>query len=414
MTFAAVICEFNPLHNGHAYLLAKAKKRTGCDALVCVMSGNFVQRAEPAVADMRTRAHAALLCGADAVIELPALYATACGERFSEGAINILNSIPGVTHLVFGSESGNLEFMQKVAAIQTEESELFKRTLKEALDKGIPYAAAYGQATGTVSGSLAPKSPNDLLGIEYLKQLIKSGSAIRPVAIKRVGAGHHDTEQRDGFSSATAIRAFFESGDASAARNAMPEAAFELFLAELCQGQAATDCSKGMQAEALEQVLRQRRACFGVLTVLALRSREMSGCPDAGEGLEIKLKLNALEYIDLDKIIEKTKSKRYTEARVRRLCLQALLGITHYPTTPQIPAKLIGVRANLKAAILRCLPKSIIVKNKDFEKYAAALSPAESEAARYIWSVNKTAAFMFPLIKGREGDLYASQPILTV
>ena len=483
MKFAAVICEFNPFHNGHAHLLQEARKLSGCDALLCVMSGDFVQRARPAAADMRLRAHAALLNGADAAIELPALYATACGEQFAAGAINIIGSIPGVAHLCFGSESGRLKYLQKAAEIQCKESGLFKQTLRRLLDEGRPYAAAYAQATEKELGEAAPRLPNDVLGVEYLKRLLKTGSAIQPVAIQRVGAGYRGAEHKGAYSSASALRDFFKSGDFDAAKNAMPESAYRLFQADFDK-------------------YRQADEYFDVLAAEALRSRDLSLCPDGGEGLELKLKKNARKFAALDKIVAATKSKRYTEARIRRLCLQALLGITHYPgqgagddetknekrktkndrlnqitnedescavgresspvaaaespslpihyslftihspaphsslltpnsppsairhppstvftihspsAAPPLPAKLLGVNAALKNAILRVLPKNIIVRNKDFEAYVSALSPVGQEAARYIWRVNRIAAGIYPLLRARDGEFYASEPLL--
>ena len=419
MRLAAVVCEFNPFHNGHAYLLSEARAKTGCDAVICVMSGNFTQRARPAVADMRVRAHTALLNGADAVIELPALYATACGERFAAGAVNIINTIPEITHLVFGSESGDLNYLQRISEAQLEESPFFKQTLKDALDKGMPYAAAYSLATEAAAGGAAPKPPNDLLGVEYLKQLARTGSPVIPIAVKRIGAGYHDSENKGAFSSAAAIRALFENGNPDAAREAVPESAFKLLSSYIGAGKAANKN-------------------FELLAIAALRNRDFSRCPDAGEGLELKLRANALRYTSLDKIVAETKSKRYTEARIRRLCLQALLHIednepdfiavktdpkqTVYPAPSSlpstrlpfaipypIPAKLIGVRESLKDAILRTLPKNIIVKNKDFSAYAAA-----QVAAQRVWSVNQAAARIFPLLFAYDGEFYASLPLLTV
>ncbi|MCL2375482.1 MAG: nucleotidyltransferase family protein, partial [Firmicutes bacterium] len=117
MKIVAVVTELNPFHYGHKYLLQEAKKLSGCDAVLCIMSGQFVQRGSPAIVSMRTRAKMALLNGADLVTELPVLYATACGERFSEGAINIANSTKEITHLAFGSECGDLQQLQKIAEI---------------------------------------------------------------------------------------------------------------------------------------------------------------------------------------------------------------------------------------------------------------------------------------------------------
>ena len=396
MKFAAVVGEFNPFHNGHAYLLEKARDISGCDTVLCVMSGNFVQRAFPAIADMRVRAHAALLNGADAIIELPALYATACSERFAEAAVNIINSIPAVSHLVFGSESGELSYLQKIAETQAFESEKFKLILKQFLNNGIPYAAAYAKATEAESGETPPNKPNDILAVEYIKQLLKTNSRVIPVAVKRTGADYHDPKFQGHFSSATAVRGFLAHGNDAAAIESMPKTAAVLF----------------QDATASFPVITKN---FDLLVINALRTNDYAGCPDAGEGLEIKLKKTALKSTVLDQVIAEAKSKRYTEARIRRLCLQVLFNITHYPMLNFfIPAKLIGVRNELKDSILSNLPQNITVQNKNISQYIATLAPAQQQEAHYIQSINQLAALLFPLLQNRDGKFYESEPLLTV
>ncbi|MCL2061428.1 MAG: nucleotidyltransferase family protein [Firmicutes bacterium] len=393
MKIAAVICEFNPFHLGHAYLLDEARKRTECDLLVCVQSGNFVQRAEPAIADMHVRARAALLNGADAVIELPALYATACGERFSEGAVNILNSFADA--LVFGSESGDLAYLYSVARIQAHETESFKKALQEGLDAGKAYAAAYAHATALhLNGASAPELPNDLLAVEYLKQLIKTSSPVTPVAVQRKGAAFHDAAFSGAFSSAAALRESLRENNLSALRQAMPTSAFDAFFTKnkIC--------------------IRTLKNNFDLLIVEALRNRDLSGLADAGqEGLTARLKKASARFIRLDGIIAAAKSKRYTHARIRRLCLQALLGITHYPdiTDFNIPARLIGVKEAAKSAVLARLPQTVFVQNKDFLKVFKTCADAA-----YIRRVNQTAANCWPLLAQQDGAYYESLPLTVV
>jgi len=398
MKVVAIICEFNPLHNGHALLIKKAKELTGADAILCVMSGNFVQRAEPSILDSRVRARAALLCGADLVVELPALYSTACADRFSEGAVNIISSIKNVTHIAFGSECGDIEFLKKVASVQVQESDEFKSRLREFLDSGISYPRALGLATKSELGlETEVNLPNDLLGIEYLKALKRCGDKVQAVTIKRIGS-HHDSELKGEFSSSSAVRGTVLGKNFSQAKKALPKYVQKLVVDELKKW--------SVNYKLMEQFV-----------VLALRLNDLSVCPDSGEGLDIKLKKAAQEFVLLDDIFGSAKSKRYTLARIKRLALQSVLGITHYPTIGEfkIPSRLIGVKKDLKGVLLPLMPKNIIVQNKDFDNYVAELGCEKDKAAcEYIEKISANASLIYPLLQGKNGLFYKSEGLLEV
>ncbi|MCL2256445.1 MAG: nucleotidyltransferase family protein, partial [Firmicutes bacterium] len=198
MKICAVICEFNPFHNGHKYVLEKAKEMSCCDAVLCIMSGNFVQRAEPSIINKANRTKVALENGADFVVELPTMFAIMTGELFSYGAINIINQIKTVTHIAFGSECGNIESLKKTANLQL--SEEFNEKLKNMLKSGMSYSSAMSILSGFEMKS------NDILAVEYLKQLLKINSNIEPIAIKRQKSNYNDKGLIENFSSATAIR----------------------------------------------------------------------------------------------------------------------------------------------------------------------------------------------------------------
>ncbi len=214
MKTIGIIAEYNPFHNGHQYQIAKAKERTGADACIVVMSGDFTQRGTPAVWDKHKRTHMALLGGADLVLELPACYATASAAYFARGAVTLLNSLGVVDVLCFGSECPDTSLLQNAAVLFAREPEPYQKQLKKALKDGLSYPAARARAYASCQADLtaqpaaAPSDllpqrslpdpggfltqPNNILGVEYCKCLLQLHSSIRPMALERLGAGHHE------------------------------------------------------------------------------------------------------------------------------------------------------------------------------------------------------------------------------
>lgn len=215
MKVVGLITEYNPFHNGHKYHLEEAKKRTGADYVVVVMSGNFVQRGTPALMDKYTRTKMALSSGADLVLELPTCYASSSAEFFSLGAISLLHKLGIVDELCFGSECGDIDALTSIARFLLHEPHEFKKILNEKLKEGSTYPEARMDALIHCLGNhIEPivSSPNNILGIEYIKALITLNSNIKPVTIKRITASYHSqsltNEPMNTFtiSSATAIR----------------------------------------------------------------------------------------------------------------------------------------------------------------------------------------------------------------
>ena len=195
-----IIAEYNPFHSGHRYQLEESLRLTGADHTVVVMSGDFVQRGAPALLDKYARAEAALRCGADLVLELPVLYAAASAEYFAAGAAALLDSLGAVTHLCFGSECGDIGQLCRIAHVFSEEPEDYRSALKGFLKEGDSYPGARARALALTRPSGLPEnweeilsSPNNILGIEYIRALQRLGSSIRPVTVKRLGAGYHDS-----------------------------------------------------------------------------------------------------------------------------------------------------------------------------------------------------------------------------
>lgn len=221
MKTAAIIAEFNPFHNGHAYLIKEAKKKTGADRVVIIMSGNFVQRGEPAFMDKFTRAEMALKNGADLVVELPIVYATGSAAYFALGAVKMVKKLRTVDYLCFGSETANIELLKTIASIIQNEDDIYTSTLQSYLKHGFSFArsrenailksiAMSGMNISAETVQSVLNSPNSILAIEYLIALKKSNCYAEPVAIKRTDAGYKNMGLTSSHVSAMAIRSLYQ------------------------------------------------------------------------------------------------------------------------------------------------------------------------------------------------------------
>lgn len=212
MNVTAIISEYNPLHKGHLYHIETARKETNADFIIAIMSGDFVQRGTPAILDKYTRAEAALKSGVDLVLELPVIYASASAEYFAFGAVALANRLGIVDHLSFGSEYGQADKFMETAKLLLTEPEEIKLPLKEALKCGLSYPAARAYALKAAYPELSDilDQPNNILGIEYCKALLKLNSTIKPHTIKRMGQDYHSLETTSGFASATGIRTLLD------------------------------------------------------------------------------------------------------------------------------------------------------------------------------------------------------------
>ena len=203
MKAVGIIAEYNPFHNGHLYQIQEIKKMFPEYPIIVVMSGNFTERGEPAIVNKWVRTKVALQNGVDLVVELPFPFATASADLFAKGAITILSALQ-VSHLVFGSESNDLNMLQKVANIQIDNEE-FNQKVKEKLKTGISYPKALAITTKELTG-YEVKNPNDVLGISYLKELILQQADITPVTIQRTNSYHSKSLPKGTIASATSIR----------------------------------------------------------------------------------------------------------------------------------------------------------------------------------------------------------------
>lgn len=307
---AAVICEYNPFHNGHKHQLDTARSITGCDGIVALMSGNYVQRGDFSVYPKQFRARAALSCGADLILENPAMFTLRSAEGYAYSAVYTLNSLGCIDYLVFGAESDDLTTLKNIAALLVDEPHNYRSALKNELSQGVSYAAARCKAIGRTLGETAEviiKQPNNLLAVEYLKALIRLNSSIEPVLIRRRGAGHHSEKASGETASASFIRSQLMSG--TEISEYVPNSASEIY--------------SGIHP------FNPKNADSAILSSLCLCSvKELSETSDISEGLENKIKSELLTCTSLDELILSVKSKRYAYSRIKRSLLCAFLRIS--------------------------------------------------------------------------------------
>lgn len=310
MAVAGVIAEYNPFHRGHAWLLAEIRRRLGEEtAVVVCMSGNFVQRGEFAAACKHSRAEMALRCGADLVLELPTPWAAATAERFAQGGVAVLAATGVVTHLAFGCESGALVPLERIAACL--DSGAYHAGLRRFMDEGMTFAAArQGVVRGLTDRETSEhlSAPNNALAVEYLRAL--RGTGIAPLALPRIGAGHDSGEESE-YPSASAIRGRLLAGGDW--RSMLPEASVAILSREMEAGRAPVTMYRCQRA-VLAQLRRMEEEAF----------RPYDG---GGEGLYHRFYDAVQAASSLDRILETAKTRRYPMARLRRLLLQAYLGV---------------------------------------------------------------------------------------
>lgn len=240
MNITGIIAEYNPFHNGHAYHIEETRKQTRADYIIAVISGNFVQRGAPALADKYLRTRMALLGGADLVLELPVCGAVSSAETFAKSGIHILDRLNCVTHISFGTESPDTDLLFSLAALFAGEPAPYRDLLSSYLKEGLSFPAARQAAAAKYlhldSDLSALNQPNNILGIEYLKTLMQANSDLIPCTIPRQGGSYHDTDIHSEFSSATALRdAIFSCGNSASAdtachlKNQTPDVCYQAF-----------------------------------------------------------------------------------------------------------------------------------------------------------------------------------------
>lgn len=366
MKTAGIIAEYNPFHKGHEYQIRYTKEKLKADYVIVAMSGDYVQRGTPALISKHVRAEMALRCGADLVLEMPVSISTASAEAFAMGGVSLLDSLGVVDMLCFGSESGEISALRELAEILVEEPEEYKKLLKSFLSEGLTFPAARSQALteyfknprnfngDDFDGVLTPllnevtqilNTPNNILGIEYCKALLRLNSQIRPVTIRREGMGYHETTVPDGnstvaspdlqsptdfFASATAIRNLIlqDSPDPDALASQIPGQAFPVFQKAVNSGEFLTENS-------LDSILSY--------CLMKENVKSLSSYMDVSEDLARRIINQQNLLLSFSQSISVLKTRELTQTRIQRALLHIILNIHTAPT--QIPfARVLGFR----------------------------------------------------------------------
>ena len=341
MRTVGVIAEYNPFHSGHAHHLRQARALARADAAVAVMSTCFTQRGEAALLSPADRAQMALLAGADAVFALPAMWSVRDAEHFALGGVSLLTSL-GVDAISFGAETADIDLLARAAALLEEPDEQLSTAMQARMSRGLPYPAALSDAIRERDPAVASllDSPNNTLAVCYLRAIRRLGAEVEVIPVPRQGA-YHDTSLTGAFASATALRGAILRGDWHGAEQAMPVEAFSVLRDAALHGRLH-------RPEALDLLLLDR--------LRAMTPEELRQLPDLSEGVELRLSAAAQSAATREELLQSAKTRRYTHARLSRLCAHALLGFTAplLTGTPLPPAAwLLGLRESARPLMSR-------------------------------------------------------------
>lgn len=381
MKITAIICEYNPMTNGHVKHLRAAREETGADTVLCVMSGSFVQRGDAAVADKYIRAAAAVRLGAEIVVELPTIYAVSPADNFAYGAVKTISAFPDVEYISFGSECGDADLLTKTAHLLADEPEELKSLIQYYLKDGNSYPKAralavdaYAEKTvgySDVKGVL--DEPNNVLGVAYIIAIIKANLSIKVHTIKRIGAGYNNDNIEEEYPSATAIRQSVRRGELEKIKGAVPLEAYS-YLLQLNRN----DTSLG------DMILFKLKSISGY---------DLEKYYDISGGIHNRIKLAANEASTLEQLLEAAKTKKYTMARLKRICLYALFDITQ----------------EMYNEAVKCPPYiQILAINKERKDILSALSETcKNVLTRYsdVNLVDKSLRFLIKLDFTTQGTL---------
>lgn len=340
MKVVGIITEYNPFHNGHKYHIEKAKEITGADYVIAVMSGNFVQRGHPALMDKYSRSRMALNNGLDLVLELPTYYATASAEFFALGAVSLLDGLGIVDYICFGSECGDIKLLDEAARLFNNPSDKFQDLISSYLRNGLSYPMARAKAASkflTIDGDSKDKAltnlisePNNILGIEYIKALLRINSSIKPITISRTKAHYHDKEVNYPIvnnqspdkntdytvSSATAIRNIIEDTDSllalSPIKDSVPQNVFDYFTSNY-------NITCPITIKDFESIIKYK--------LLWESKHDLSSYQDLSPDMADRIKNIDLINTNIQDLIEKIKTKNITLTRVNRSLIHVLLDI---------------------------------------------------------------------------------------
>lgn len=373
MSRAAVICEFNPFHNGHKFLLEKIKTDFR-DEVICIMSGSFVQRGDIAITDKYARAEAALKNGADIVVELPTVYALSGAQTFAENGVHIAAAM-NCKRLYFGAED-TINDLKEVAGLL--ENKLINDNIRALMKDGHYYPKALSLSVGEKHAKVL-EQPNNILALEYIKACQQYG--IMPIAIPRKGAQHDDDVIRDGIASASKIRELIENGESYKLLTPME-------ITDPCNIQR------------IESAILYR--------LKTMTAEELHHIADVSEGIEYRIIDAAKHYNSLSEIYKAVKTKRYTMARIRRIILSAFLDITaDMQNTPVPYLRILGVKSGLEDLLKGAKLPLIIKTRTDYESL-------NHYSAKEIFKVDLRAAEAMNICRNDQPLNEFTQPVIKV
>ena len=390
-----IIAEYNPFHNGHSYHIQNTKAQTGADFVVAVMTGNFTQRGNTSVINKWEKAKMALNGDADLVIELPTIYSISSAENFASGAVKILNELGIVDTISFGMEANDVSTLNNIANVLVNEPPEYKTILEHELGKGNSFPKARENALMMYLNDIkryanVVKGSNNILAIEYLKALKKQKSSIVPFGVKREKVYYNSTKIIDEYASATGIRNLLLHNQLEEVRKVVPAKSYSILLNNLRQGTYVLDIIAYN-----DEIIYKLRS----MTV-----KQIANLPDVSEGLEYLIKDVSNKTNNLIELINGIKSKRYTQTRIQRILLYALLGITKKDMemskkiTPYIrvlgcseKGKILLSQINSKAKVITSLKKyEVSNKNKRF-------CIGKQKALNRILEIDKTATDIYTI-----------------
>jgi len=339
MKILGIITEYNPFHNGHLYHLFKAKEITGADYVVAVMSGNFLQRGEPAIINKWARTKMALNAGVDLIIELPFVFSTQDANGFAFGAVKLLDSLQIIDHLCFGCETDDLDTLYSVSNFLHIEPQKYKELIVHNSKNGYEFPRARAQALceyhrifgidglekiSPLELSKLLKYPNNILALEYIKHLINLKSKIKPMAIKRMGAGYHQKNIKGKISSATSIRNEIVSSLSSPKtdlfilndkiKSTIPQSGFPILEKELREGRGPITSDSYRQ--------------YILATLRRMSLEDISRVQGVTEGLENRIKKASLKSSTVEQLINSIKTRRYTRTKIQRIILHLMMNLS--------------------------------------------------------------------------------------
>ncbi len=306
MKICSIVAEYNPFHNGHLSQINYIKEKLKPDCIAVFLSGNFTQRGESAVLDKFTRAKHAVLSGADVVFELPTVFATQTAEIFASGAVKLINALPFEKSICFGAECGDKQKIIDTAVLMLNETPDYKNFLKTQLKKGLSLLQAREFALEQTNKNIdleILKSPNNTLGVEYVKAILKNNYPIAVDVIKREGASYNEEKLSKGNPSALAIRTAILNGKKSAVKDSLPLCVYK-----------DLDSLPTFEREIIYSLIRADK-------------KDIARTVDCAEGLENRIKALIKDNFTIESLLDKLKTKRYTTARLKRIMLSTMLNI---------------------------------------------------------------------------------------